>query len=130
MPLEDYFEALDRLKKGRPERVPAGTKITNDAVSIEAGRKKGSIKRSREMYRELIAVIDAAAIEQAERGKSKTRPADKLKEKVNDLQELLDAARNREMSHINEIFELRKKLAQLTGEKVLPINPRLGIQAS
>lgn len=28
-----YFEALERLKKGRQTIVPKGTKITNDAVA-------------------------------------------------------------------------------------------------
>ena len=53
-PLADYFEALDRLQKGRPRIVPLGTKITNDAVSLEAGRKKGSIKKSRDLFKDLI----------------------------------------------------------------------------
>ena len=39
--LQDYFDALDRLKNGKPINVPKGTKITNDSVSLEAGRKKG-----------------------------------------------------------------------------------------
>ena len=38
--LKDYFEALERLKKGKPTNVPKGTRITNDSVSLEAGRKK------------------------------------------------------------------------------------------
>ena len=41
--IEEYFKALERLKKNKPLNVPIGTKITNDAVSLEAGRKKGTI---------------------------------------------------------------------------------------
>ena len=54
-----YFEALERLK-GR------GAPINNDAVAIEAGSGRGSIKKSRLAYAELIAAIDMAATEQAE----------------------------------------------------------------
>jgi hypothetical protein len=38
--LEPYYQALARLKAGKPQMVAKGTKITNDAVSLEAGRKK------------------------------------------------------------------------------------------
>lgn len=56
----DYFEALERLKSGSPVNVPKGTKITNDSVALEAGRKKGSIKRSRPIFKALISEIDRA----------------------------------------------------------------------
>lgn len=56
----DYFEALERLKSDSPINVPKGTKITNDSVAIEAGRKKGSIKRSRPIFKALISEIDRA----------------------------------------------------------------------
>ena len=39
--LLDYFDALERLKSGKPINVPKGTKITNDSVALEAGRKRG-----------------------------------------------------------------------------------------
>ena len=55
--LKDYYDALERLKINKPINVPVGTKITNDAVSLEAGRKKGTIKRSREVFTELIEEI-------------------------------------------------------------------------
>lgn len=57
--LADYFLALERLKARRAA-------INNDAVSIEAGRKKGSIKKSRPVFAKLIAAIEAAVAEQAE----------------------------------------------------------------
>jgi hypothetical protein len=41
--LQDYRNAL-AAQKDKPENVPKGTKITNDSVSLEAGRKKGTIK--------------------------------------------------------------------------------------
>ena len=62
--LQDYRDALARLIRGKPENVPKGTKITNDSVSLEAGRKKGTIKRSRPIFKDLIDEINAAAAEQ------------------------------------------------------------------
>jgi hypothetical protein len=70
--LKDYFEALERLKREKPVNVPKGTKITNDSVSLEAGRKKGTIKRSRPIFSELIEAIDAAA-------KAEAKPRDEIR---------------------------------------------------
>lgn len=55
-----YYEALDRLKEGTPVLVPKETKISNDTVSLEAGRKKGSIKKSRNGFFQLIEEIKQA----------------------------------------------------------------------
>ncbi|MCH5551107.1 hypothetical protein L6227_17665 [Pseudomonas syringae pv. syringae] len=41
--LMPYYAALNRLVAGKSEIVPAGTKITLNAVAIEAGRSPGSI---------------------------------------------------------------------------------------
>ena len=57
MAMHLYFEALRRLQEDNPIVVPKGTKISNDAVSLEAGRKKGSIKRSRQEFAALIGAI-------------------------------------------------------------------------
>ena len=64
--LSEYLVALERLKSGRTLHVPQGTKITNDAVAMEAGRGKGSIKKSRLIFSDLIAAIKVAATEQSE----------------------------------------------------------------
>jgi hypothetical protein len=63
--IDDYFAALERLKSGRPIIVPKGTRITNDAVALEAGRGKGTIKKSRPVFAKLIAAVEEAAKEQA-----------------------------------------------------------------
>lgn len=62
--MEEYEAALERLKSGNVTRVPPGTCITNDAVSMEAGRQRGSIKRGREGHLGLIAKINLAIEEQ------------------------------------------------------------------
>lgn len=113
-PLDEYFEALERLKKQR-------AKINNDSVAIEAGRKKGSIKKSRDIFHDLIKAIDAAASEQA-------RPKDEQRERLSkakqiscELREQLEASLARELSLLHQLYELKKQVNRLTGEKVLPI---------
>ena len=61
--LQEYFDALDRLKSNNPTNVPKGSKINNDTVALEAGRKRGSIKKSREIFAELIEAINNASQE-------------------------------------------------------------------
>jgi hypothetical protein len=119
--LIEYFEALERLKKGRPFVVEKGAKITNDAVSLEAGRKKGSIKKSRDIFRDLIAAIDAAASEQISPQREQIDLLSKIKKNSETLREQLDAALAREISLLAELYETKKRLAQLNGENVLPI---------
>jgi len=124
--LVDYHEALERLKKGQPLVLPKGTKITNDAVSLEAGRGKGSIKKSRPIFSELIREIKQAAMIQSQpQNQLKDRFA-RMKNAMDDLRRELDAAYSREISLLYEVFELKKKLVQLTGEKILPLRGKTG----
>ena len=120
-PLDEYLEALERLKSGRPLHVPKGTKITNDAVSQEAGRGKGSIKRSRAVFSDLVLLIDEAAAEQATGQNKQKAQLDKAKNLVEQCRTDLEAALAREISLLYEVYELKKQLARLTGKKVLPI---------
>lgn len=120
-PLAEYFEALERLKKGRPIVLEKGAKITNDAVSLEAGRKKGSIKKSRDLYRDLIAAIDIAAADQAGPKNEQIERLNKTKQTAGDLREQLDSSLAREISLLAELYETKKKLVRLTGGNVLPI---------
>jgi len=123
-PLGDYFQALERIKNGHPRLVERGTKITNDAVSLEAGRKKGSIKKSRPLFKELIEAIDAAALEQARPRQDQGYRLNKVKQTAQTLRVQLDAALARELSLMAELYETKKKLAQLTGENILPIRKK------
>ncbi|MHB8057407.1 MAG: hypothetical protein ACYDHC_05875 [Desulfuromonadaceae bacterium] len=120
-PLVDYLAALERLKKGISVVVPKGTKITNDAVALEAGRGKGSIKKSRKGVSNLIIAIDEAAAEQAKPKNEQKVRFEKAKGIAEQLRRELEAALGREVSLLQELFETKKKLAKLTGGKVLPI---------
>jgi len=121
--LDDYFAALERLKRGRATRVPKGTKITNDSVSLEAGKGKGSIKKSRASYAELIAAVDAAAVVQANGANQQQQRLDKAKTSAEHFRECMEAGLAREVSLLHEVYSLKRQLAQLTGANVLPLRP-------
>jgi len=123
--LTEYFEALERLKKGKPINVHKGTRITNDSVSLEAGRKKGTIKKSRPIFSELIDAIDAAA--QAElKPQDETRAKlDDAKAEVDRYRTLWEEALSREVSLVRQLWDEReiwaRERAALTGDKIIPL---------
>lgn len=119
--LDDYFSALERLKKGTPKIVPKGTKITNDAVALEAGRGKGSIKKSRLVFADLIAAIEQAAQVQASPVRESHERLTRAKALAKDYQTKWEAALVRELCLLREMADLKKTLAKLTGDRVLPI---------
>jgi hypothetical protein len=124
--MKDYYNALERLIKGRPQVIPVGTKITNDAVSLEAGRAKGSIKKSRPGFADLVASIDRAASVEVNPKVDEVLRVNRMKNETNKLQAKLDAALARELSLVNELLDAKRRLSALTGEKVLPIRrPKL-----
>ena len=123
--LKDYFQALERLKSGKPVNVPKGSKITNDSVSLEAGRKKGTIKKSRPIFSELIQSIAAAA-------KAEGKSRDAMRERLDGTnaesaryRALWEEALAREVSLIKQLWDEReawaKERAALTGGKIIPI---------
>jgi len=126
--LQDYRDALVRLRRGKSENVPKGTKITNDSVSLEAGRKKGTIKRSRPIFKDLIDEINAAAAEQSRPEDAQKARIDELKAEVAKYRTLWEEALTREVSLVKQLWDERqewsKKEAALTGEKVVAINGR------
>lgn len=122
--LSDYFEALDRLKRSKPVNVPRGTRITNDSVSLEAGRKIGTIKKSRPIFRDLIEAIDAA--------KADAKPSDEIEGRLAEAKAeaaryraLWEGALAREVSLIKQLWDEQerwaKERAMLTGGKIIPI---------
>lgn len=103
---EKYLAALERLKaQGKP--------ISNDAVALEAGSGKGSIKKSRAGHAELIKAIEQAAKEQRQR-KASTDPAPLLREENSLLARRLDDALEREVNLLHEVYQLREEVKQLS----------------
>jgi hypothetical protein len=126
--LSEYFEALERLKKGKPLNVPKGSKITNDNVSLEAGRKKGTIKKSRPVFKALIDAIDTAAAEKAEPENATKTALDAAKAIASRDRTLWEEAVAREISMFYQLEKAQqqwaKEKAALTGEKVTSINTK------
>lgn len=112
--LNEYYAALERLKANKPTVLPKGSAINNDTVAMEAGRKRGSIKKGR--HAALIEAIEQAAqaagqnvlspAQQIEKAKTKTKAVksdyEQLKE---DYEKLLEKVN----SLLLENFELKQK---------------------
>jgi hypothetical protein len=106
-----YFAALERLKaRGEP--------ISNDAVALEAGSGRGSIKKSRPAYAELIAAIELAAEKQAE-AKVASDPVPGMRKDIDDLTRRLDQSLDREVALLHELYDLRAEVKQLAEENRL-----------
>lgn len=111
--LNEYYAALERLKANKPTILPKGSAINNDSVALEAGRKRGSIKKSR--HAALVEMIELATQEagqnvlspaqQIEQAKSKTKAVKKDYEQLEEDYEKLLAKCN---SLLLENFELKK----------------------
>ncbi|ALX12001.1 hypothetical protein P350_10835 [Burkholderia cepacia JBK9] len=121
--LQEYFAALERLKNGDVLHVRKGTKITNNAVALEAGRGKGSIKKSRAIFSDLISAIEAATDEQSKKDQSKEKLG-RATDLMRKYRKELDDALEREASLLNQVYELKKERAALQGGKVLPIRSK------
>lgn len=119
--LTEYFDALERLKSNKPVRIAKGVRITNDAVALEAGRGKGSIKKSRAVFADLIQAIDDASEAQTQSVTTDKDKLDKAKLSSAQYRQQLDAALAREVSLLYEVYALKKQLAALTGSSVIPI---------
>lgn len=113
--LNEYYVALERLKANKPTVLPKGSAINNDTVALEAGRKRGSIKKSRHVA--LVEAIEQAAQEagqnvlsptqQVEKAKSKTKA---VKTNYEQLQEDYEILLGKCNSLLMENFELRRKV--------------------
>ncbi|WP_180129573.1 hypothetical protein [Acinetobacter sp. YH12057] len=111
--LNDYYAALERLKANKPIVLPKGSAINNDTVAMEAGRKRGSIKKSR--HAALIEAIEQAAqqagqnvlspAQQVEQAKSKTKA---VKSDYEQLQKDYEILLEKCNSLLVENFELRQ----------------------
>ena len=82
--LNEYYAALGRLKANKPMVLPKGSAINNDTVALEAGRKRGSIKKSR--HTGLVQAIELAAQEAGQNVISSAQQVEKAKSKTKAVQ--------------------------------------------
>ena len=78
--IDEYYAALERLKANKPIILPKGSAINNDTVAMEAGRKRGSIKKSR--HAALIEAIELAVQQAGQNVLSSTQKIEKAKSKI------------------------------------------------
>lgn len=118
--VNDYLAALDRMINGCPQIVPVGCAINNDTVALEAGRKRGSIKKKR--YPDLCRAIEEAAERQqlkvADSLSSTTlehvSSTDKGPQKQYEaLEKDYNVALQKNISLVYEVFALKKKVDEL-----------------
>lgn len=107
--MTEYYDALDRLSKNTPIRVSRGSKISKDTVALEAGRGRGSIKKSRTQFLNLIESIERAAAKQ--KGGS-DGDENSLRDDVRKYRDLYEAALVREVSLLVELTAVRAELAK------------------
>ena len=112
--LNEYYAALERLKANKPTILTKGSAINNDTVALEAGRKRGSIKKSR--HAALIEAIEQASeqvgqnvlspAQRIEQAKTKTKAVKSAYEQLEeDYEKLLEKIN----SLLLENFELKQK---------------------
>ena len=105
--------------------MPKGARITNDSVSLEAGRKKGTIKKSRPIFAELIKAIDAAKEEESNPEDEMRARLEAARAEVTRYRTLWEGALAREVSLVKQLWDEReawaKERAALIGGKVTPI---------
>ena len=119
--LNEYYAALERLKVNKPNLLPKGSAINNDTIALEAGRKRGSIKKSRHAV--LVAAIELAAKEAGQQEITPLQHVEKAKNKIkavkSDYEQLKqDYEKALEVNNalLLEVFELRRKVRGLTSE--------------
>ena len=113
--LHEYYAALARLKANKPTVLAKDSAINNDTVALEAGRKRGSIKKSRHAM--LIEAIELAAqqagqnilspTQQIEKARTKTKA---VKTDYEELREDYEKILEKCNSLLLENFELRQKV--------------------
>lgn len=120
--IEEYEAALERLISNNPINVAKGTKINNDTVALEAGRKRGSIKKSRDIFSDLINKIKTASSQKDLKKALYEKKINKWKNKANDYRKLYEDTLNRELMLIEHVKNLEVKLEKATHNKISSLN--------
>lgn len=119
---EDYYSALERFRTNKPEVLSKGSyKINKDTVALEAGRKRGTIKPSRNQFEDLITAIEKVADTYNNKDLDKLNKAnalaDRYKSERDEFRENYYSALNREMMLVRRLSDLEKQVNQLEAEQ-------------
>lgn len=107
---KEFTEAFERLKSGKSIRVKKYTLIDLNTVSLEAGKKAGSLRRAR--YPELCKEIDAFDKLESSSEKDKRLKKQYYSEKE-EYEDLWKKALARELMLIKRVGELEKELKNI-----------------
>lgn len=121
-PIFELFQALERLKSNTPKILPPNSKINNDNVALESGRKKGYIKAIRPQFHKLIESIKEAAAKQKRSNPDHQARIKALKDEYRELELKYQAALNREVLLHHRLMELEQKLDAIDKGIVVKIN--------
>lgn len=108
--IQGYWEALKRLETNSSIRLPKGSKINNDNVALEAGRKRGSIKKSREGFVDLIHAIEQTAHSEKNKKLDVNTKYKNERSQKEYYRELYHGALNRELMLVERLTQLEKQL--------------------
>lgn len=108
--IDDYYDALQRLINNKPLNIPKDSKINNDTVALEASRKRGSIKRSREGFEQLIKDILTAEEKRTQGARKLQDKLEQTKQDKINIEVLYNKSLNRELMYLETINELEKEI--------------------
>lgn len=115
--IKDYLDALERLKRNSPKIVAKDTLINKDTVALEAGRKRGSIKKSRGVFRDLITAIEVESKRQNDKRNQPRQRIRKLVSDVDELKKLYEQSLARELSLVRQVRQLKDEILELKKAK-------------
>lgn len=122
-----FRAAFERLRTGRPERLPKGVLVSQNNVAKEAGADPSALRKSRypELIREIQAFVEIAyqqaAIDKHRREKRRRR-SESLQEKVKVLRAQRDQAQSQLSSAHRQILELLRENKVLEA-RLAALNP-------
>ena len=106
---KEYWQAFERLKQGNPIRVPKNSEINKDTVALEAGRNRGSIKKSRDSFTELINAIEQCKEHDQQQMPTAIELLKRERKLKNNYRELYHQALNRELMLVERLTKLEKE---------------------
>lgn len=123
--IDNYRSALQRLTTNTPINIQPPYTINKDTVAIEAGRKRGSIKKSRQEFKELINDIQAAAEARAKASDSIVQPTPHRTNtarqahhrELQTIRSELEVALQKIVSLVEQNHRLKLEIENLTKEK-------------
>lgn len=107
-----FREAFQRLKAGRPQNIPRGSKVTQNNVAKEAGVDKSALRTRR--YPELCAEIAQWAAEHPDESLSERQQTIKRRKKARGIEERLRAVTKERDRAAFRLVEAERAIIHLT----------------